>query len=383
MSMPRISMLRSLFLTVITLIASLIVSPARADWALNMTQGVTPISHEVYDLHMKVLWIVTIIGIIVFGAIFWSIMHHRKDKGAIAAKFHHSTVLELLWTAIPIAILVLIAIPATKTLVAMEKTEDADITLKVTGYQWKWKYDYMGEGVSFFSVLNSESRAIADNNSDNAPEDIDHYLLDVDNPVVLPVNKKIRILTTGADVIHAWWVPALGWKRDAIPGFINDNWTVIQEPGVYRGQCAELCGKDHGFMPIVVKAVAEDEYNTWLAEMKQVQADASAGADREWTKDELVSRGEEVYAANCVACHQSNGKGVPGAFPALDGSAIATGPKEGHMHIVMNGKAGTAMAAFASQLNDVDLAAVITYERNSWGNSTGDMVQPSEVKAAR
>lgn len=383
MSMLRISKLRSLLLTITTFSSFLLMSPARADWALNMTQGVTPISHEVYDLHMKVLWIVTIIGILVFGAIFWSIVHHRKDKGAVAAQFHHSTALELLWTAIPIAILVVIAIPATKTLVAMEKTENADITLKVTGYQWKWKYDYMGEGVSFFSSLDSASRAIADKNSDQAPEDIEHYLLDVDNPIVLPINKKIRILTTAADVIHAWWVPDLGWKRDAIPGFINDNWTIIQEPGIYRGQCAELCGKDHGFMPIVVKAVEEAEYTAWLAEMREAKAAASAGADREWTMQELVARGEEVYAANCTACHQANGQGVPGVFPGLVGSPITTGSIEGHMEIVMSGKAGTAMQAFASQLNDVDLAAVITYERNSWGNSVGDMVQPSEIKAAR
>jgi len=375
---------RTLFLIIVSITSMLVVNPSWAAWsALNMTEGVTPISQEVYSLHMKVLWIVTIIGVIVFGAIFWSIFHHRKDKGFVPAKFHHSTALELVWTAIPIAILVLISIPATKTLVAMERTEDADITVKVTGYQWKWKYDYMGENVSFFSNLDADSRAIADHNSNKAPEDIDHYLRDVDNPLTLPVNKKIRILTTAADVIHAWWVPALGWKRDAIPGFINDNWVIIQKPGVYRGQCAELCGKGHGYMPIVVNAVSEDEYNTWLADKKQQLAAASAGADREWTLDELMAKGEEVFGTNCAACHQANGKGVPGAFPALDGSPIATGPVKAHMDRVMNGKAGTAMAAFGKQLNDIELAAVITYERNSWGNKTGDIVQPSAIKAAR
>ena len=383
MSMPRISLMRKFLLIAVSFTSLLLVSPAWADWALNMTEGVTPISHEVYDLHMKVLWIVTIIGVIVFGVIFWSIMHHRKDKGVVPAKFHHSTSLELLWTAIPIVILVMISIPATKTLIAMERTEDADITIKVTGYQWKWKYDYMGEDVSFFSALAADSRAIADHNSDDAPEDIEHYLLDVDNAITLPVNKKIRILTTAADVIHAWWVPDLGWKRDAIPGFINDNWTIIQEPGVYRGQCAELCGKDHGFMPIVVNAVSEDEYRAWLSEKKQMLADASAGADREWTLDELMTKGEEVYGTNCAACHQANGQGIPGAFPGLVGSAIVKGAVEGHMDIVMNGKAGSAMAAFGPQLSDVDLAAIITYERNAWGNDTGDLVQPSAVKAAR
>lgn len=377
------SMLRTLLVTVISFTSIFAMTSARADWTLNMTKGVTPISNEVYDLHMLVMWIVTIIGVLVFGAMFYSIFHHRKSKGAIAAQFHHSTALEIIWTIIPIIILVLIAIPATKTLVAMEKTENAEITLKATGYQWKWKYDYMGEDVSFFSSLAPASRASVDKTSDDGPEDVENYLLDVDNAVVLPVNKKIRILTTAADVIHAWWVPALGWKRDAIPGFVNDNWTIIQEPGVYRGQCAELCGKDHGYMPIVVKAVSEEEYNTWLNEKRLELAEAASGADREWTKDELVTRGEEVYAGSCAACHQANGQGIPGAFPALAGSAIAKGSIEGHLDIIMNGKAGTAMAAYKDQLNDVDMAAVITYERNAWGNDMGDMIQPLAVKATR
>lgn len=383
MSKPQTSMLRTFFLIVVSLTSMLVVSPAWADWALNLTEGVTPISHQVYDLHMKILWIMVIVAVVVFTVIFWSIFHHRKDKGVIPATFHHSTSLELLWTAIPIVILVVIAIPATKTLIAMERTADSEITIKVTGYQWKWKYDYMGEDLSFFSSLAADSRAVVDHSSDNRPEDIENYLLDVDNAIVLPINTKIRILTTAADVIHAWWVPALGWKRDAIPGFINDNWTLIEEAGIYRGQCAELCGKDHGFMPIVIKAVSKAEYATWLTETKQKIAEASSGVDREWTLDQLMTRGEEVYGSSCVACHQSNGKGLPGAFPALDGSPIAIGAIEDHMSIVMDGKAGTAMAAFGPQLNDIDIAAVITYERNAWGNKTGDVVQPLTIQAAR
>ncbi len=383
MSKPRTSMLRTLFLIVVSFTSMLVVTPAWADWALNLTKGVTPISHQVYDLHMRILWIMVVVAIVVFATMLWSIIHHRKDKGAVAAKFHHSTALELLWTAIPIAILVVIAIPATKTLIAMEKTADADITIKITGYQWKWEYNYMGEDLTFFSVLAADSRAVVDKTSDAKPEDIDNYLLDVDNPVVLPINTKIRILTTAADVIHAWWVPALGWKRDAIPGFINDNWTYIEEPGIYRGQCAELCGKDHGYMPIVVKAVSKAEYQTWLVETKQKIAEASSGADREWTLDELMARGEGVYKTNCAACHQANGEGIPGVFPALVASPIATGAVEDHINIVMNGKAGTAMAAYGAQLNDIDIAAIITYERNAWGNKVGDLVQPMTIQATR
>jgi cytochrome c oxidase subunit 2 len=275
------------------------------------------------------------------------------------------------------------AIPATKALVKMESTGEADMTIKVTGHQWKWHYDYVDAGFGFFSVLAADSSEARAKGSGKNPYDVDHYLLNVDRPLVLPVGKKIRFLLTGNDVIHAWWVPALGWKRDAIPGYINEAWARIDQPGIYRGQCAELCGKDHGFMPIVVKAVPDDEYHAWVEESLVAQADASAGADREWNKDELLKRGEQVYGMFCVACHQPNGKGMPPAFPALAGSAIATGPAEQHMNRVMNGKPGTAMAAFAAQLNDVDLASVITYERNSFGNSTGDVVQPAAIKAAR
>ena len=352
-----------------------------ADYALNLTEGVTPTSHRVYELHMTILYIVTAIGIVVFGVMCWSIFHHRKSKGAIAAQFHHSTTAEIIWTIIPIIILVAMAIPATKTLIFMEKTGDAEMTLKVTGYQWKWKYDYLDEGISFFSALHQDSNNARQRDSGIDPNTVENYLLDVDNPVVLPINTKIRILTTAADVIHSWWVPALGWKRDAIPGFINDNWTYIEEPGIYRGQCAELCGKDHGFMPIVINAVSKEEYAVWVEEKKAEQAEAAAGGDREWSMDELMDKGKTVYAANCAACHMPEGQGVEGLFPALNGSAIVNGPASEHVNLVLNGK--NLMPAFKEQLNDVDIAAAITFERNSWDNKAGDVVQPAGVKAAR
>lgn len=351
---------------------------ALAGYELNMTRGVTPVSREVYDLHMLIFWICVVIGIAVFGVMFYSIYHHRKSRGAKAAQFHESATVEMLWTVVPMLILIVMAIPATKTLIAMEDTSDPDLTVTVTGYQWKWKYDYLDEGIGFFSSLSTPREQI-----ENRAEKGEHYLLEVDNPLVLPVGKKIRILTTAADVLHAWWVPDLGWKRDAIPGFINENWTRIDKPGIYRGQCTELCGKDHGFMPVVVKAVPEAEYEAWVAGIQQEQAAQLASADRDWTLKELMTRGQQIYAQQCAACHQANGQGVPPAFPALAGSPIATGPLEGHLNIVLDGKPGTAMVAFKGQLNDVDLAAVITYERNSWGNNTGDLVQPRTIKASR
>jgi cytochrome c oxidase subunit 2 len=374
---------KNIGLGAVSTLSFLFAVPAKADYALNMTKGVTPLSHEIYDLHMLILWICTVIGAGVFAVMFWSILNHRKSKGAVAAKFHHNTMAEIIWTIIPIIILVGMAVPATKTLQKMEDVGDADMTIKVTGYQWKWRYDYVDEGFGFFSVLAKDSNDIRSGNSDKAPGDADHYLRNVDNPVVVPVNTKVRFLTTAADVIHSWWVPDLGWKRDSIPGFVNESWATIEKPGIYRGQCAELCGKDHGFMPIVVKAVSEDEYYDWVGQMYAKADEAAAGAEREWSMDELMEKGEEVYGTFCVACHQANGQGVPGAFPALAGSAIATGPVADHLNRVLHGKAGTAMAAFGPQLNDVDLAAVITYERNSWGNDTGDVVQPADVKAAR
>lgn len=378
-----VNKLRSCLLGIVAFIASVWAGAASADWTLNLRQGVTPISRDVYDLHMLILWIVTAIGLAVFGVMFWSIFHHRKSKGAVAAQFHHSTTAEIAWTIIPILILVGMAIPATNTLIKMEQTGDADITVKITGHQWKWHYDYLNEGISFFSVLDQKSNETRAVRSGIDPYSVQHYLLNVDKPIVLPINKKIRLVTTAKDVIHAWWVPDLGWKRDAIPGFINDNWAIIEKEGTYRGQCAELCGKDHGFMPIVLEAVSEEKYLAWVEDMKAEQEKAASGSDREWGKDELMGKGEQVYKTFCVACHQANGQGIPNMAPALAGSLIATGPVKAHMDRVMNGKAGTLMAAFGPQLNDVDLAAVVTYERNAFGNNTGDIVQPGAVKAAR
>jgi cytochrome c oxidase subunit 2 len=351
---------------------------AVADYALNLTPGVTPISHEAHTLHMLILKVCVGIGIVVFGAMFISIINHRKSKGVKPAQFHESTAVEIVWTIVPFLILVGMAIPATKALVAMEDTSDADLSIKVTGYQWRWGYDYIDDGVSFISTLSTPKEAIYN----QLPKD-ENYLLEVDNPVVVPVNKKVRLLITSNDVIHAWWVPKLGMKKDAIPGFINEMWFKVEEEGTYRGQCAELCGKDHGFMPIVVVAKNEADYRQWVAEQKGATAADQEAAQRDWTKAELLARGEKVFTSTCAACHQANGEGIPGTFPALKGSAIATGPKANHLALVMNGKTGTAMVGFASQLSDTDLAAVVTYERNSWGNGTGDLVQPSEVRAAR
>jgi cytochrome c oxidase subunit 2 len=345
---------------------------------LNLRQGVTDISHQVYDLHMLIFWICVVVCIGVFAVLIYSIMTHRKSKGAVPATFHESTTVEIIWTTIPFLILVGMAVPATTTLLALEDTRDSDMTIQVTGYQWKWKYDYLDEDISFFSTLSTPREQI-----DQAEEKGENYLLEVDNPIVVPINKKIRFLITSNDVIHSWWVPDLGWKQDAVPGFINDAWTELKEPGLYRGQCAELCGKDHGFMPIVLVAKTEDDYQQWVADQKAGAAAAAAAATKTWTHEDLVAKGETVYTSTCAACHQANGQGIPGVFPALAGSAIATGDVAGHINIVVNGKAGTAMQAFGAQLNDVDLAAVITYERNAFGNDTGDTVQPADIAAAR
>ena len=375
--------LKKIVLGVTTVSLFMMSGIALADYmnVLNLTEGVTPTSKMVYDLHMIILYIVTAIGVVVFGVMCWSIYHHRKSKGAVAEQFHHSTAAEIAWTVIPILILVLMAIPATKALVFMEQTGDAEMTLKVTGLQWKWKYDYLDEDISFISSLAQDSNDARQMGSGIDPNTVENYLLDVDNYVVLPIKTKIRILTTAADVIHGWWVPALGWKRDAIPGFINDNWTYIEEPGVYRGNCAELCGRDHGFMPIVINAVPKAEYAVWVEEQKAVKLAAAAGADREWTKEELLEKGKAVYAANCVACHMVEGQGLEGLFPALKGSAIVNGPASEMIMQVLNGK--NMMPAFKDLLNDVDIAAAITHERNSWGNTAADTVQPSDIKAAR
>ena len=344
-------------------------------WGVNMTQGVTEVSRTTYDLHMLIFWICVAIGIVVFGVMFYSMWRHRKSRGYKAAQFHESTLVELLWTIVPTLILVGMAVPATKTLYDIYDTGEADLDVMITGYQWKWKYDYLGADVSFFSNMSTPRAQI-----DNQQPKTENYLLEVDEPLVVPVGKKIRFLITANDVIHAWWVPDLAVKKDAIPGFVNEAWTRIDEPGLYRGQCAELCGKDHGFMPIVVKAVPEDEYHSWLNDRAAAAALIKELTNKTFTFDELYERGEKVYASTCAACHQPGGQGVPGTFPAIAGSAIATGAMDEHMSMVVNGSpTNPAMQAFGAQLNEVDLAAVITYQRNAFGNNMGDSVQPIDV----
>lgn len=354
---------------------------AQAAYQLNFQEPATKLAREAYDLHMMMMYICVVIFVGVFGVMFYSILKHRKAPGRTAATFHENTTVEVLWTVIPTIILLVMVWPVTKTLIAMRDASGADITIKATGYQWKWGYDYIkgeGEGIKFKSILTTPRDQI----QGKAPKG-EHYLLEVDNHLVVPVGKKIRILTTAEDVIHSWAMPAFAVKQDAIPGFIRDTSFRADREGTFRGQCSELCGKDHGFMPIVVDVVSAEKYSAWVAEQK---TKASAVADdpaKVWTLDELKTRGESVYAQNCAACHQPTGKGLPPAFPALDGSKIATGPKPEHLERVLNGKQGTAMAAFGKQLSDAEIAAVVTYERNAWGNKMGDMVQPAEVKAAR
>jgi len=343
----------------------------------NLQEPQSIIAREIYDLHTLIMWIIVGIFIVVFGAMTWAIVKHRKSVGHKAEQFHENTTVEIVWTIIPFFILIGMAYPATKTVIAMKDTSSPDITIKATGYQWKWGYDYLQEGISFYSSLATPREQI----EGKAPKG-EHYLVEVDNPVVVPVGKKVRIITTANDVIHSWWVPALGIKQDAIPGFVRDTWFKADNPGTYRGQCAELCGKDHGFMPIVVKAVAPEQYAAWVAEQKKQMAAAAVDPAKQWTLDELKAHGAKIYAGNCVACHQETGMGLPKVFPALSGSKIVNGPKNEQVQLVLNGKPGTAMAPF-KHLSDADIAAVVTYTRNNWANKVGDAVAPAEVKALR
>ena len=364
-------------------IAALGVALSRAALALNwnLQPPVTPIAAEIHTLHEYVMLVIVVIFVGVFSVMFYSVFKHRKDKGHKAAQFHENTTVELIWTIIPLFILVIIAWPATKTIVAQKDTSNSDVTIKATGYQWKWGYDYIkgeGEGISFLSTLSTPEAEI----ENREPKD-QHYLLEVDHPLVVPVDKKIRIVTTAGDVIHSWWVPAFGVKQDAIPGIVRDTWFKATKTGTYRGQCAELCGKNHGFMPIVVKVVSDADYTAWVAGEKKKAAAAAEDLTKVWTLADLKARGEKVYATNCIACHQATGKGLPPAFPPLDGSKVVNGPKAEHVKTVFFGRKGTAMAAWGKVLSDTDIAAVVTYERNTWDNHTGDVVQPAEVHALR
>ncbi|MHB1187298.1 cytochrome c oxidase subunit II [Thiobacillus sp.] len=351
---------------------------ALAEYAYNLQEPASQVAHDVFQLHNLIMLVCLGIFVVVFGAMFYSLVKHRKSAGHQAAHFHENTTVEVIWTVIPFFILVGMAYPAAKVVIDMKDTSSPDMTVKITGYQWKWGYDYLNDGVSFYSNLSTPREQIQGKAAKG-----EHYLLEVDEPMVVPVGKRVRLLITANDVIHAWWVPALGAKQDAIPGFIRDSWFKADKIGTYRGQCVELCGKDHGFMPIVVEVVSEEDYKAWVAKKKGSAAVAASDGTKVFEIADLVTRGESVYQGNCAACHQADGKGLPGVFPAISGSLVATGPIAGHIDIVMNGKPGTAMAAFAGQLSDADIAAVVTYQRNAWNNKMGDLVQPAEIAAAR
>ncbi|MBI2306376.1 MAG: cytochrome c oxidase subunit II [Rhodocyclales bacterium] len=353
-------------------------SPAAAEFALNLPPPATEIARQIYDLHTLILWICFGIFLVVFVPMFYALWRHRKSAGHAAQPFHEHPKLEIAWTLAPALILIGMAIPSTSVVLAMKDTSAPEMTIKVTARQWKWEYEYLGHDVRFVSNLSTPQAQI-----DNREAKGEHYLLEVDRPLLVPTGKKIRLVLTAEDVIHAWWVPTLGVKQDAIPGFIRDAWFKVDAPGSYRGQCAELCGVNHGFMPIVVEAVPPEKFAAWMDGQKTALAAAQAASGRDYELAELVRLGEAVYAANCAVCHQANGKGLPGAFPALDGSPLVKGPRAAHLALVFDGKPGTAMQAFAKQLSDLDLAAVVSYERNAWGNRTGDGVQPREVAALR
>jgi len=348
---------------------------------LDLHPPASKLAADIITMHDYMLIVCLVIFIAVFGVMFYSIFKHRKSKGHQAANFHESVAVEIAWTVVPFLIVIGMGVAATKTVVAQKDTSNADLTIKATGYQWKWGYDYLQEGISFYSTL-ATPRDQIDGGNDAARAANPNYLVEVDNPVVVPVGKKVRIITTANDVIHAWWVPALGIKQDAIPGFVRDTWFKADNPGTYRGQCAELCGKDHGFMPIVVEAVAPEQYAAWVADQQKRMSATAVDPAKQWTLDELKAHGAKVYANNCVACHQATGVGLPKVFPALSGSKVVTGPKDAQVQLVLNGKAGTAMAPF-KHLSDADIAAVITYTRNNWANQVGDAVAPAEVKALR
>ena len=367
-------------------LAALFPAVASAAYQMNLQPPVTRIAGEIYELHTLMMIIIVIVFVLVFSVMFYSIFKHRKSVGHKAAQFHESTTVEIIWTVIPFIILVGMAWPATKTVLSLKDTSNPDITIKATGYQWKWGYDYLkgeGEGISFLSALSTPQDQIR-----NGAPKAENDLLEVDNAVVVPVGKKVRILTTASDVIHAWAVPAFGVKQDAIPGFVRDTWFKADKEGTYRGQCSELCGKEHGFMPIVVNVVSAEKYTAWVGEQKKLMAAAADDPNKTWDVAALKARGEKVYNANCAACHQANGAGIPNAFPSLVNSKVVMGARGEQIALVLNGRKGQFMATSVmpaqNTLSDTDIAAAITYSRNAWGNKAKeDMVTPAEVKAAR
>jgi cytochrome c oxidase subunit 2 len=363
--------LAAIFLTIFS-------SQSFAAWNdINMTQGVTAISKEVFGLHMLIFWICVAIGIVVFGVMFYSMFAFTKKKNPNPSTFHENTKVELAWTIVPFLILVLMAVPASNTLTKIYDDTEGDINIQVIGYQWKWEYRYLEDNIGFFSNLTTDLDEIYG----RTPKG-EHYLEEVDEPVVIPVGKKIRFLITANDVIHSWWMPDFAIKQDAIPGFINTAWTIVDKPGTYRGKCTELCGRSHGFMPVVVKVVPQEEYDLWIASKKEAALKMAELTEKNWTAEELVQRGEGIYQKNCVACHQPNGAGITGIFPALAGSDIVLNNKSRHLEILMEGVQGAAMASYAKQLSEVDMAAVITYTRRSWGNAEkgdGEIIVPKDI----
>jgi len=389
-----LDMLRKLLRNAASVLVLASGATAHAAYDVDILPPASPVAQQIYDLHWAILWVCVVIFIVVFGAMFYSVFKHRKSVGAKAANFHENTTVEVIWTVIPFLILIGMAYPATRTVLEMKDSSSPDLTIKVTAYQWAWEYDYLQDGVKFNSLLSTPRAQIEEWEKKGEKKNPD-YLLEVNNPMVVPVGKKVRLLVTATDVIHGWYVPQLGVNQYGIPGFVKDTWFKADKAGTYRGQCSQICGKEHGYMPIVVVAKAPADYDAWVKEQKakmpapeaapqQVAAAAPAVAEdpnKKWSADELKVLGEKVYAANCVACHQATGKGMPPAFPALDGSKVTTGPKAAQIALVLNGKQGTAMAAF-SRLTDSELAAVITYTRTAWGNKAGEVL-PAEVKAAR
>ena len=420
-SVPKLA--SRLAVTGSAIIALLFSGLVHAEYQLNLPEPVTQIGRDIFGLHMLIFWICVAIFVAVFSVMFYSIFKHRKSKNYQASQFSHSTTVEVIWTIIPFVILVVMAVPATQVLIKMEDTTKSDLTIKITGYQWKWGYEYLDSDISFYATLSTPREQIDQFDPATAQPQGENYLLETDNMLVVPSGRKVRALITANDVIHAWWVPAFGTKKDAIPGYINELWFNVDEgkEGIYRGQCAELCGKDHAFMPIVVKVVSGAEFDEWVAaggsfdsaglaensetgqdlgvvapvpaiqtETSTVEASnvidalvpAAQAQETQWTKESLMAEGEKTVIT-CDACHGQKGEGVAGIFPAIAGSAVINGDVDQHIDIVLNGKPGTAMAAFGRQLSDEQIAAVITYQRNSYGNETGDVVMPSDVAAKR